>query len=163
MKKNKRYIIKIFGILVYLLVTLTVCASATPTITSIATNPDQPLAGEPFSVIVTTQNAENSDYFNVILSNDSMSLNYGPYPFLLTESSGIKTGKATMPNVIINETGAYTLDVTVIGREWNGDVTDYTTINVINNSYLPIQGYPTIAVPVAAILGVIFIFGRRKA
>jgi len=56
-----------------LLIALTSCASAKPTVTSITTDTAQPIAREPFSITVTAQNLFTDDSFSMSIGSNTYS------------------------------------------------------------------------------------------
>jgi hypothetical protein len=156
----KNNLIKYYSILVLLLISLTSCASAIPTITSIATNPAQPVVGEPFSITVTTHDGTITDSFDYYY--DSSNNYHSGYAFTITETAGITTGTATVSNAIINDAGTHYLGIIIGSGHWQGIVTGGIYITVVEKPAASIPEFPTVAAPVAAILGLIVIFGHKK-
>jgi hypothetical protein len=159
--KNKNNIIKYFSILVLLLISLTSCASAIPTITSITTNPAQPVVGEPFSITVTTHDGTYLDSFDYYYDSIYNTYHSG-YGFTITETAGTITGTATVSNAIINDTGTHYLGIVIGSGDWQGIVTGGIYITAVEKPAASIPEFPTVAAPVAAILGLVVIFGRKK-
>jgi hypothetical protein len=145
-----------------LLVTLTGLANAYPyvpsIIKSITTDPDPIIVGQPFDITVTVQNPvvdgncvtwwvtdANGNY---ITKTDGLVLPVG---------NGLGTSKFS--NAIVNVAGITSIEVGIGGA-------DYAAIfkSINKNAVYPtsVPEFPTIAAPVAAILGLLVIFGSRK-
>jgi hypothetical protein len=155
-KKNRSKIFdKLVGTSVLLLVALSSVAGANPTSLGVTTSPAQPIVGQPFSITIMVQDPEPSSCANFMVDFDSLS----PSVDLSPTGTGV-IGTATISNVVVNSAGPHTINVHVEGPETNLHFNVHKDINVINPTSVP--EFPSVAIPVAAILGLVVIFGRRK-
>jgi hypothetical protein len=151
---GKRVFIKSLAITIFLFLVLSEIASATNLV--LTTDPAQPVAGQPvtltfqFTSSTTDDMAGHCDLHVKQNGNDVYSKD------LEVPSNGIVSDTFTPLTA-----GQYEV---YIGYH-NGPVSDetgsfYKNLNVINGGSIP--EFPSIAVPVVAVLGIIIICGRRK-
>jgi hypothetical protein len=128
---------------------VTVSAAAAQTsIGTITTNPTTPVAGQSFSISVPVQ-------YPPTIGTVTVNINGGNY-----ESIAITNGKAVINNVIIWSPGSYVLKASV--NSGPNTVLVSKQRNIVVTGTTIITEFPSVAFPIAAFLGLIFVVSRRK-
>jgi hypothetical protein len=146
-----KILIGALGVTVVLLLMLACTASAiapAPSIQTITTSPKTLISGQSFLVSVHVLHSIDNELVKVNVNN----VDYGPKQ---TDNAG-----NVDISVLVNEAGSYTL--TAYATDSSGSYSISNTKDIAITGTTSVPEFPSVAIPVVAILGLFFVVSRKK-